>query len=46
VDCAKIASNVYRKPVPRYFIEIGLRYLGMAAPTIAIGYVLQKRSTV
>lgn len=29
--------------VPRYFMEIGLRYLGMAAPTVAIGYVMQRR---
>jgi uncharacterized membrane protein YpjA len=30
---------------PRYFIEIGLRYLAIAAPTVAVGYVLQKRMT-
>jgi uncharacterized membrane protein YpjA len=27
----------------RYFMEIGLRYIAMAAPTVAIGYVLEKR---
>lgn len=27
----------------RYFAEIGLRYIAMAAPTVAIGYVLQRR---
>ena len=30
--------------VPRYFAEIGLRYLAMAAPTIAVGYVMQRRT--
>lgn len=30
--------------VPRYFIEIGARYLAMAAPLVAIGYVLEQRS--
>ena len=30
-------------PVARYFIEIGLSYLAMAAPTVAIGYVMEKR---
>ena len=29
--------------VPRYFMEIGLRYLAIAAPTVAVGYVMQKR---
>jgi hypothetical protein len=28
----------------RYFIEIGLRYIAIVAPTVAIGYVLEKRS--
>jgi hypothetical protein len=28
----------------RYFLEIGLRYLAMAAPPVAIGYVLQARA--
>jgi hypothetical protein len=27
--------------LPRYFIEIGARYLAMAAPLVAIGYVLE-----
>jgi len=27
----------------RYFAEIGLRYLGMFAPSVAVGYVLQRR---
>lgn len=30
--------------VPRYFIEIGARYLAMVAPLVAIGYVLEQRS--
>ncbi len=29
--------------VPRYFIEIGLRYLAIVAPTVAVGYVLERR---
>ena len=32
-------------PVWRYFAEIGLRYIAMAVPTIAVGYVLEKRLT-
>jgi hypothetical protein len=28
--------------VARYFLEIGFEYLAMFAPTVAIGYVLQK----
>jgi hypothetical protein len=27
----------------RYFVEIGFRYLGILAPTVAIGYVLHER---
>ncbi len=30
-------------PLGRYFLEIGLRYFAIAATTVAIGYVLQKR---
>ncbi len=30
-------------PLGRYFAEIGLRYIAMAAPTVAIGYVLERR---
>lgn len=30
--------------IPRYFIDIGLRYLAIVAPTIAVGYVLEKRA--
>jgi hypothetical protein len=30
--------------VPRYFIEIGALYLGMAAPLVAVGYVLEAKS--
>ena len=30
-------------PLDRYFLEIGLRYIAMAAPTVAIGYVMEKR---
>ncbi len=30
--------------IPRYFIEIGLRYLAIVAPTVAVGYVLQQRT--
>ena len=27
----------------RYFLEIGLRYVGMLSPTVAVGYVLSSR---
>ncbi|MFC1511411.1 hypothetical protein ACFL5U_03390 [Candidatus Margulisiibacteriota bacterium] len=27
----------------RYFMEIGLRYIGMLAPTVAVGYILSKK---
>jgi hypothetical protein len=30
--------------IPRYFIEIGLRYLAIVAPTVTVGYVLQRRN--
>ncbi len=30
--------------IPRYFIEIGARYLAMVAPLAAIGYVLESMS--
>ncbi len=30
--------------LPRYFIEIGLRYLAIAAPTVAVGFVLERRA--
>ncbi len=29
--------------VPQYFSEIGIEYLGMLGPLIAIGYVLEKK---
>jgi hypothetical protein len=29
--------------VPRYFMEIGLRYLAIAAPTVTVGYVMQRQ---
>jgi uncharacterized membrane protein YpjA len=29
--------------IPRYFIEIGARYLAIAAPLVAIGYVLEHK---
>ena len=32
-----------KMPVDRYFMEIGLRYIGMLAPTVAIGYLLSKK---
>jgi uncharacterized membrane protein YpjA len=32
-----------RHSVPRYFIEIGARYVAMAAPLVAIGYVLEHK---
>jgi hypothetical protein len=32
--------------IPRYLQEIGLRYLAMAAPTVAIGFVLQRKLAV
>ena len=28
--------------VPRYFLEIGLRYLAIVAPTVSVGYVLER----
>lgn len=31
--------------IPRYFIEIGARYLAIVAPLAAIGYVLEQRGT-
>lgn len=30
--------------IPRYFIEIGARYLAIVAPLVTIGYVLEHRS--
>ena len=30
--------------LPRYFIEIGLRYLAIAAPTVAVGFVLERKA--
>jgi len=32
-----------KMPLSRYFLEIGLRYIGILAPTVAIGYVLSKK---
>lgn len=32
-----------RLTVSRYFLEIGLVYIGMLAPTVGIGYVLERR---
>ena len=32
-----------KMPLDRYFLEIGLSYIAMAAPTVALGYVLEKR---
>ncbi len=32
-----------QQPLDRYFIEIGLRYLAIAALTVPIGYVLSRR---
>lgn len=32
-----------KMPLDRYFLEIGLRYIGMLAPTVAIGYLLEKK---
>lgn len=29
--------------ISRYFMEIGLRYLAMLAPTVTVGYVLSKK---
>ncbi len=29
--------------VPRYFIEIGLRYLAMVGPAVAVGWVLARK---
>lgn len=35
-----------KQSLPRYFMEIGLRYLAIAAPAVAVGYVLEKKSSV
>lgn len=32
-----------KQTLPRYFAEIGLRYLAIAAPAVAVGYVLHRR---
>ncbi len=32
-----------QQSVPRYFMEIGLRYLAITAPTVVVGYVMQRR---
>ena len=29
----------------RYFLRIGFEYLDMFAPTLAVGYVLERQST-
>jgi hypothetical protein len=31
--------------LPRYFVEIGLCYFAIVASTVAIGFVLDRRST-
>jgi uncharacterized membrane protein YpjA len=33
-----------KMPLDRYFIEIGARYLAMAAPTVVAGFLLERRS--
>ena len=33
-----------KQTLPRYFAEIGLRYLAIAAPAVAVGYVLERRA--
>jgi uncharacterized membrane protein YpjA len=35
-----------KQTLPRYFAEIGLRYLAIAAPAVAVGWVLEKRVAV
>ena len=32
-----------KMPYGQYFMEIGLRYIGMLTPTVAIGYILSKK---
>jgi len=32
-----------KQSVPRYFMEIGLRYIAMVAPTVSLGYVLGRK---
>jgi hypothetical protein len=32
-----------KQSIPRYFQEIGLRYLAMVAPTVSLGFVLQRK---
>jgi len=33
-----------KQSLPRYFAEIGLRYLAIAAPAVAVGYVLHHKA--
>lgn len=33
-----------KMPLDRYFIEIGARYLAMAAPTVVAGFLLERRA--
>ena len=32
-----------KQTLPRYFAEIGLRYLAIAVPAIAVGYILERK---
>jgi hypothetical protein len=32
-----------KQSIPRYFQEIGLRYIAIVAPTLALGFVLQRK---
>lgn len=33
-----------KQSLPQYFMEIGIEYLGMLGPVIAIGYLLEKKA--
>ena len=35
-----------KQTLTRYFIEIGLRYLAIAAPAVAVGYVLDRTAAM
>ena len=32
-----------KQPIPRYFLEIGFRYVAMVWPTVAVGWVLSRK---
>ena len=42
-NVALILLPLSGQPLGRYFMEIGLRYLALAAPVLAVGFVLERR---